>query len=458
MKTILFGKGPRLFQIADAFGGKRKPLTVVTDDEATFAMLAAKPVERLHAKSAEFEVPVKREDLVLVAEDVEEDLRMTLDHLRRAGVEGPIVVFTSLPLRQLVKHYPGVDFRNDNAIYRDEIQEVLDRAATTAKVEQIRALVPAGKRAVVLIWGNPDPDAIACAFALRELLAKPARDFVIAYMGEITRPENRAMVDVVNIPMVKFHPELLTPDTVTITVDAQPAFFTQPDLRFDVVIDHHPIQPMADVKFADLRPDVGAASTILTEYFLDSGTKMSRRVATALYYGLRTDTANLMRNVSDHDIRAYQVLREHMDENMIRSIELTQFPAENLDTYARAIAKRRMMGNVLFAYLGPQDNVDHAVIIADFFIKVSGIAWAIVGARSGDRLVLIFRADGFKTDAGALAEELFSEFGTAGGHRTMARAEIDLARADLSEDAAVEPWLLRKLSGKLKAIKSALRG
>jgi hypothetical protein len=48
------------------------------------------------------------------------------------------------------------------------------------------------------------------------------------------------------------------------------------------------------------------------------------------------------------------------------------------------------------------------------------------------------------------------DYGSAGGHRTMARAELELSRleAELREpsDVAIEDWLLKRLGTKLKSL------
>jgi nanoRNase/pAp phosphatase (c-di-AMP/oligoRNAs hydrolase) len=96
------------------------------------------------------------------------------------------------------------------------------------------------------------------------------------------------------------------------------------------------------------------------------------------------------------------------------------------------------------------------VHVADFFIKLTGISWALVACRSKDRVVVVFRSDGFRKHAGHLAEGLFLDYGTAGGHRTMARAELELSRVqgELREpsDVAIEDWLLKRLGTKLKSL------
>ena len=41
-------------------------------------------------------------------------------------------------------------------------------------------------------------------------------------------------------------------------------------------------------------------------------------------------------------------------------------------------------------------------------------------------MIVIFRNAGFRRDAGKLAQEMFGHVGSAGGHKSMARAEVPL--------------------------------
>jgi nanoRNase/pAp phosphatase (c-di-AMP/oligoRNAs hydrolase) len=210
----------------------------------------------------------------------------------------------------------------------------------------------------------------------------------------------------------------------------------------------------------DIRPEYGSTCTILTEYFRECGVRMDRRIATGLFFGLKVDTANLTRNVHPADVEAYGWLLERIDENMLRSIEWTQVPQQTLDYFAIGLARRRTFGDVIVSNVGAVENPDVAVSVADFFIKVSGISIAVVWARAPDRIIVIFRSDGLSKNAGKVAKELFDAYGTAGGHRTMARAEIllekvpELAPAD---ETQTEHWLLRHLARVLHGVRKHWR-
>ena len=47
---------------------------------------------------------------------------------------------------------------------------------------------------------------------------------------------------------------------------------------------------------------------------------------------------------------------------------------------------------------------------------------------------MIFRCDGYRKSAGKLATRAFGEYGSAGGHKDSARAEVSLKRLEISEE------------------------
>ncbi|HXX92068.1 MAG TPA: DHH family phosphoesterase [Planctomycetota bacterium] len=448
MKIYLLGRGHRLQQIRDALGLSKLNAVTIEQEPASVRFL---PPDR----------PISAGDLIIVAEFEEKALRAILDNLVRQELPAKVMVFTSVPSRPLVRDYPDFLFRDEGLIYKNELRELQRRAAGQQKVESIQNLAR-GFPFLTLIWGNPDPDAIASSYALHELVAPFASESSIAYMGEFTRPENSAMVNIIKIPMKKFASAMIRPGTIVATVDAQPSFFhLDGSVRFDVVIDHHPLTDLGQPRFSDVRPTYGSTSTIFTEYYQAAGLRMSKKIATALFYGLKVDTGNLTRNVSDADVSAFRYLRMRTDENMVRTIELSQLPVETLDYFAIAIANKKIARDTAFAYLGTIPNPDMCVHVADFFIKLSGISWVIVACRSKEKVVAVFRSDGFRKHAGKLAEQLFNDYGSAGGHRTMARAELELSRlvAELREptDVAIEEWLLRRLSMGLRSLATFVR-
>lgn len=97
-----------------------------------------------------------------------------------------------------------------------------------------------------------------------------------------------------------------------------------------------------------------------------------------------------------------------------------------------AIEKRVVTKKGLYTHLGEVPGADICVQIADFFMGVYGMSWSFVSGLYKEKLIIILRNDGYRKDAGKLAQHAFGSFGSAGGRRRAARAEIGLD--SLSDD------------------------
>ncbi len=329
------------------------------------------------------------------------------------------------------------------------------------RLELLREEISKGRRLLVLIYQNPDPDALGSAVALCRLAGRAVEKCTIAYTGEIGRLENAAIIKVLRIPAEPFEKSMLESHDIFAVVDAQPNFFKDdPDiagLHFNIVIDHHPRHKGYSADFEDVRPSYGSTSTIMTEYIHQSKVKMTTSIATALYYGLEKDTKSLQRIATDADISAFRYLRPRANMNVIRKVEQSHFPLRSLGYFGTAIIKKHVVGEIILSHLGMVEVADVCVQVADFFMAIYEIGWVIVSGIADELLVVIFRCDGYKKEAGKLAAEVFGEVGSAGGHRTMARAEIPLSELRASvpkvSDEAVEKYLVSMIGKQLPSLR-----
>ena len=60
--------------------------------------------------------------------------------------------------------------------------------------------------------------------------------------------------------------------------------------------------------FLEIREDYEANSSIMTEYLKAGNIKPSAKLATALFYGIKTDTHNVVRASIPHDMDAFKYL------------------------------------------------------------------------------------------------------------------------------------------------------
>lgn len=316
---------------------------------------------------------------------------------------------------------------------------------------RLRNVCEGAKNICIIIYANPDPDALASAFALKKLLETKKRNVKIGYTGAIGRPENASMIRHLGIPAFPVSEEEAARSDITAIVDSQPHFFTDFRLpRFDIVIDHHPLVDIIPAKFVDIRPNYMSTSSIMTEYLKAAGVRLTKNLASALLYGIKTDTRAFMGEISDADVKAIRWLRGKADRDIVKQIEFSQFTWEALDYFSIALVRRRFLNGVLFSHLGPVPFFDVCVQVADFFIRLEKVSWALVTGVVGDALVVVFRNDGLKKDAGYLARSAFGGIGSAGGHKSMGRAEFKQDALPkgllLSDNRGIEEFVLKSLA------------
>jgi nanoRNase/pAp phosphatase (c-di-AMP/oligoRNAs hydrolase) len=245
-------------------------------------------------------------------------------------------------------------------------------------------------RILILPHNDPDPDAIASAIALRHLLAERSSvEARIAYQGIIGRAENKALVRYLGHPLRRLkNSDLQRADAVAL-IDTQPGAGNNPlppGRSPTIVFDHHPWRDeTAGSAFAEVRPDVGATSTILTEYLKATGIEPTPPLATALFYGIKSDTMGLGRGAGPADAAVYFYLQPRIDVDALVEIERAQVPAEYFRSFYIALRAARVYHNVVMAYIGQMDYPDLVAEMADLLLRLEGIRWAIcMGAYQGE--------------------------------------------------------------------------
>lgn len=334
--------------------------------------------------------------------------------------------------------------------------DVKDRLKALAK------LADGKKEAFILIYGNPDPDALASGWALRECLRLYGVVATLGYTGEVGRLENEAMIKELGIPVVKLkEADIANADLLALT-DSQPIFFRNYRLpRCDIVIDHHPSTEIVSAPHVDIRPKCHATSSIMAEYLLASGVELTKKMATALFYGIETDSRHLIRPASEVDKSAIVALETRLDRTLLRRIEYSNYSLSRLDYFSIALVKLSYANHVLYSNIGPVPSADVCVQIADFLVRVKEAHWALVSGVVAKQLVIVFRCDGQQKDAGKTARKAFGEIGSAGGHHTMGRAEIDESALPkdvmLTQNESLERFILTSLAEVEHAFKPLAR-
>ncbi len=317
---------------------------------------------------------------------------------------------------------PGATTVSLAAFGEHVIQPALDRACQRARAERIRAHFEGADRILILMQDDPDPDAIASAMALKTLLGRSRVSAPICTFGSITRPENVAMCKILDVEVQEISAHALDQFDRVAMVDVQPSFLEERFEEVDLVIDHHPVERPIHARIKDVRPSYGATSTILVEYLRALDIKITQRLATALVYGIKADTLGLERGGSKADLEAFAFVYMLANHNALRRIERPELSDVALDVLANGLAKRQILRGVFFSHLGNVQTADQIPQFADFGLQAEGVEWSVVSGVVGSDLHISVRNVGYVKSAGDVTRAAFGDLGSAGGHRTMAKA------------------------------------
>jgi len=306
------------------------------------------------------------------------------------------------------------------------------------KVERLKEIVRGKRKVLIVTHVNPDPDAIASAYALRFLLRSWGVNSIIAYDGIIGRPENRALVRLLRIPLRSIR--AVTPQNFSViaVVDAQPPSNHIPlsvKLLPTIVIDHHISRGRSSLRgipYLDIRPECGSTSTIIAQYLLEEGIELPVRVATALYYGIKSDTGDLGKEASEEDRRISNLLYQRISVKTLSLIERPKLPKVYFQVLKRGLERALFFPQekALVSDLERVSESDLIPVVADLLSRTEGIKWTFsLGEWKGAIFFSIRTSLRGKKDACSVARRIVRglEGASAGGHEASAGGRVELS-------------------------------
>ena len=367
---------------------------------------------------------------VFIEDNGRRGLRKVLEAARGAGGTLIYVIGTSVDdvrkAEGLRDDFPEVTTLTLAELIGPPLLTELGRSVTRQKVQQYLRYLDDADRVLILTHNDPDPDAMASGLALRTVLKRTRQTAVIGCLEPVTRPENLRMVKLLDLKIETLKPEHLKEFDKIALVDVQPHYFPGLLPHVDLVIDHHPEQSGYNAIFKDIRSDYGSTSTILTEHLRAVDMDISERTATAMLYAIKSDTLFFNRHANRADLDAFSYLYPLADATMIRKMEGAEITAERLDYLIKAWQQGRMMEHVFCAFLGEPPRDDFIPYVADFYLQLENVQWTVISGVVNDTFVVSVRNLGYSRNAGDFVKRWFNDIGSAGGHRTMAKAVVPL--------------------------------
>jgi nanoRNase/pAp phosphatase (c-di-AMP/oligoRNAs hydrolase) len=326
------------------------------------------------------------------------------------------------------------DWRRGQSLQPNRLEVPPPDSQVRFRLRKLLSVAKSHKRALILTHDNPDPDAVASACGLAFLLDQAAKVHAqAAYGGIIGRAENKALLKVLHLPIVPIGKLDTRQFDLVCLVDTQPevgnyslATRSAPQL----VIDHHPARPTSLLSaFHDVGGPAGATSTLVTQYLRAAKLVPGSALATALFYGIKSDTRDLGREVEGADVDCYNWLFPYMDKQALSRIEHPQVPARYFAAYHRAYERARLhgKGQSVIVDMGEVYVPEIVPEVAEKLVSLEGLRWSLATGAYRGELYLSLRLNDRRINAGRLVRELCAPLGgSAGGHGAMAGARIPL--------------------------------
>ncbi|HKK01845.1 MAG TPA: DHH family phosphoesterase [Desulfuromonadales bacterium] len=305
-------------------------------------------------------------------------------------------------------------------------------------------------RVLIVSHDNPDPDSLAAAFALKHLfLVKNGQEATITFGGIIGRSENRVMVRELEIGAVPIDFVDLDHYGMVCMVDTQPGTGNNSypaDRPVHLVVDHHPLRPQTDeCRWIDVRVNYGASATILFEYLVAQEISLSTKLATILFYAIKSETQDLGREWAQADREAYLHLIPLVNNHILFKITHPKVPREYFYSYNRALENAKVYDQVLVFNLYDIDNPDIVAEMADFLVRMQGVETVLGMGRFESREILSLRTQSETVIAGDVIQNVLGDLGPAGGHAMIAGGQIRYLKGERAVQKELESSLTRRL-------------
>lgn len=294
----------------------------------------------------------------------------------------------------------------------------------------------------IIAHSSPDPDAVGSALGVSMLLSHFSINSTIYYSGEISHPQNRTIMNVLNISLNKKDGnKKLEGINVCVDCTENNSIALEPML----VIDHH--KNASKAKYQIIDSSFGACSTIVWKLFKELEIDTSDdyiNTYTSLLLGIRTDTNDLIsETMSKDDFVAYQELLDLSDKDALQKTMNYPLPRYLYDkrltlhkegnfTEANGV----FVGGIEYIPAGQRDVI---AILAEEYTRMESIQTAVIFAISDKKtLEVSVRTHLVSLDVNQMMKDLFGDFG--GGKSNSGGAQIPLNFYEQLDDKSGEAF------------------
>jgi len=278
---------------------------------------------------------------------------------------------------------------------------------------------------LIYIKGSPDPDAIAASFVLKLICEHFGTKATINSPVYPSLPQNIKIIKDLHLPIHFETPKdknhydaYAVLDHQSIAVDGVTGV-----IPCAIQIDHHEL--MDDNIPIDLKivvEEAGSTSTIMTFIMKELGSELNFKkgsrikIATALYYGIQTDTDDFQ-HASPLDKKALKIISLEYNGQLIHGLSSLPYSREFMDFFNLALQNQITYKDWLISGIGYIDEKyrDTVSIIGDFLLKrediSTAVVFSIVEKKKGLILNVSFRTKKKNFNLNTLIKRITSEGG-----------------------------------------------
>jgi nanoRNase/pAp phosphatase (c-di-AMP/oligoRNAs hydrolase) len=330
------------------------------------------------------------------------------------------------------------------------------RSRGRPKARQLLKLLGDKKNILITTHQHPDPDALASCVAMCTLLRQKVADadVKVSFKGGIGGGLNEQFARQTELNPLPWDDAALANYDAIVLMDTQPGFGNSPlpaGVIPLVVIDHHRAgrASRANKKpkcaFCDIRPDVGAVSSIVFSYFMELEAKISPDLGATLLFAIESDLAGAAGQPGELDNIALSNLTLIADTRKLYRMRYLDLPQNFFISYAQALNNAVFYEQALMSHLDVLPSPERPAIAADFLLRFDQAKWALVSGVIGNSLLLSLRTyPGAKMSAAELMSRLVRGLGEGGGHRSKAGGSIKLKEVTPAEIERVRNVVRRR--------------
>lgn len=285
---------------------------------------------------------------------------------------------------------------------------------------------------VVQCHDNPDADALASGYGVYTYLKEQGKDVRFVYGGRYKIQKSNLVLMVSELQIPVEYAEALEAPELLITVDCQygEGNVTKFDAGAVAVIDHHQVSGTLP-PLSEVRSNLGSCSTVVRELLELEGLDFNdnKRLATALYYGLLTDTNNFteISHPLDKDLRDDAVF----DRSLIVRFRNANLSLRELEIAGTALMNYHYHEDYRYA-VAMAEPCDPNILgmISDLMLEVDAVDTCLVYSVLPFGIKISVRSCVKEVKASELAEFITEGIGSGGGHLEKAGGFIQLELLD----------------------------